>query len=206
VQNILMKPAPEWEKIDGEPASVNSLFLGYACVLALIPVVASILGGLLNALVFHSILGVVGTLISTLVVAVLTYVISLGAVYVFGLIINALATSFGGTANAIQAMKVAVYGMTAAWVSGIFGFIPVLGLLIGLLGLGYSFYLIYLGVARLMKPPADKAVGYAAVSLAIYVVLYFVLVFIIGIISAIVLATAGAAAVTTTAVGAAATH
>ena len=47
VQNILMKPAPEWEVIEGEAGErVQSLFMGYACVLALIPAVASIIGGL----------------------------------------------------------------------------------------------------------------------------------------------------------------
>jgi len=204
VQNILMKPAPEWQVIDGESASVQSLFLGYACVLALIPAIASIIGGLLGALVFHAVLGLVPTLISTLVTAVLSYAIGLGAIYVFGLIINALATSFSGTSNSLQAMKVAVYGMTAAWVAGIFGFIPVLGGLIGLIGFGYSCYLIYLGVAQLMKPPADKAVAYAAVSLVIYVVIFAVLIWVIFLVSAILVTmTAGTAAVT--AVGAA-TH
>ena len=36
VQNILMKPAAEWDVIDGEAATIPGLFTGYACILAAI--------------------------------------------------------------------------------------------------------------------------------------------------------------------------
>ena len=44
VQNILMKPAAEWDVIDGEPATVGGLYTGYACILAAIPAIASVIG------------------------------------------------------------------------------------------------------------------------------------------------------------------
>lgn len=185
VQNILMQPRVEWQAIEGEPATTQSLFLGYAAPLALIPAIAAILGSLVSALIFHSVLGLVGGLISAVVVAILSFVIGLGGVFVFGLIINALASSFGAAGNALQSMKVAVYGMTAAWVAGILGFIPLLGSLVSLVGFGYSCYLIYLGIVQLMKPPADKAVAYAVVSIVIYVVIFAVLLWIVAIITAI---------------------
>jgi hypothetical protein len=180
-----MQPRVEWQAIEGEPATTQSLFLGYAAPLALIPAIAAILGSLVSALIFHSVLGLVGGLISAVVVAILSFVIGLGGVFVFGLIINALASSFGAAGNALQSMKVAVYGMTAAWVAGILGFIPLLGSLVSLVGFGYSCYLIYLGIVQLMKPPADKAVAYAVVSIVIYVVIFAVLLWIVAIITAI---------------------
>ena len=47
VQNMLMKPAAEWDVIDGEAASVGSLFMGYACILAAIQPLAGIVSSLL---------------------------------------------------------------------------------------------------------------------------------------------------------------
>jgi hypothetical protein len=198
VQNILLKPAAEWDVIAAESATTQGLFMGYAAPLALLPVIGSVLGAILGALIFHTVFGGLGVgLIIALVGAVLGYVISLASTFVFGLIINALASSFDGTSDSTQAMKVAVYGMTAAWVAGILSFIPLLGALLGLVGFGYSCYLIYLGVAKLMKPPADKAVIYAVVAILIYIVLFAVVFWIISIITGIIIAmTVGTAALT----------
>jgi hypothetical protein len=89
------------------------------------------------------------------------FVLSLVAVYVIGLIIDALAPTFGGTRNPIQALKVAAYSSTASWLAGVFALLPGLRVL-QILGL-YSLYLLYLGLPVLMKAPQDKAVGYTAV-------------------------------------------
>jgi len=171
VQGILMSPAAEWDKIEGEAATPQSLFTGYACILAAIPAVAQIIGGLfpvciLGVCVHRSLIGVV-------VGAVLFYVLSLVGVFVTGLIIDELAPSFGGTKNRVQALKVVVYGWTAAWLAGIFAILPMLSIL-GIVGL-YSFYLIYLGLPKMMKAPQDKALGYTVVSLILAFIVYVVI-------------------------------
>lgn len=76
----------------------------------------------------------------------------------------------------MQALKVAAYSSTAAWLAGIFILIPALGFL-QILGL-YSLYLLYLGLPRLMKTPEDKALVYTA----IVIVAAFVIIAIIGVI------------------------
>ena len=53
--------------------------------------------------------------------------------------------------------------MTAAWLAGVFVILPALSIL-SILGL-YSFYLYYLGLPKLMKAPADKALVYTIVSI-----------------------------------------
>ncbi len=171
IQGILMTPRTEWDKIDGEAATPQSLFMGYACILAAIPAIAQIIGGLfpicvLGVCVHRSLIGVV-------VGAVLYYILSLVGVFVTGLIIDELAPSFGGTKNRVQALKVVVYGWTAAWLAGIFAILPMLSIL-GIVGL-YSFYLIYLGLPKLMKSPQDKALGYTAVSLILAIIIYVVI-------------------------------
>ncbi|HEV8613124.1 MAG TPA: YIP1 family protein, partial [Gemmatimonadales bacterium] len=92
---------------------------------------------------------------------------------VLALIIDALAPSFGGQKNPIQALKVAVYSSTAAWLAGIFAIIPSLGVL-GILGL-YSLYLLYLGLPILMKAPQDKAIGYTLVVVIVGIVIFVVI-------------------------------
>jgi len=183
VQNILMKPAAEWDVIDREPATTAGLFTGYACILAAIPAVAA----LIQFSVFHHnpIVGVV--------VAVLSYVSSLAAVFIMALIIDALAPSFGAQKSQIQALKLAVYSYTASWVAGILNIVPLLGILVLVAGL-YGLYIMYLGLPKLMKSPADKTVGYFVVTILVAIVVNIIIGIIIGAITAAMLLSAAATA------------
>lgn len=184
VKYILTRPKFEWPVIDAESATIKGLFTRYAMVLAAIPAVASLIG----QVVFLR-FSPVGALMG----AALTYVLSLVSVYVLGLIIDALAPTFGGTKNPVKAMQVAVYSMTAAWVAGVLNIIPTLGWLSGLLGL-YGFYLLYLGLPVLMKTTADKSLGYAIVVVVAAIILWAIVASVIGaIILSVGLAGAGAA-------------
>lgn len=196
VQNILLKPGAEWDVIAGEPATVQGLFTGYAMLVALLPAIGGILGALMTGLLFHSPMGTSVALMVGLIGAVIGYVLTLVVVFVFALIVDALAGTFGAAANRLQATKVSVYGFTASWVAGFFSFVPVIGFLLALAGFGYSCYLIYLGIAKVMKPPADKAVAYAAVAIAINVVIYFVALMILAIITGIMITIMAGAAMT----------
>jgi ABC-type multidrug transport system fused ATPase/permease subunit len=192
VQNILMKPAAEWDVIEAEPATVQGLYTGYACILAAIPAVAT----MIQVAVFgHSpVLAVIS--------GVIGYVLALVGLYLVAFIINALASSFGATANQIQAFKLATYANTAGWVAGAANIIPAVGGLISLVGAIYGLYLLYIGLPKLMKSPADKTTAYFIVTLVVAFVVYFVVAIVVGIITGIIAAmTIGAAAVT----GAAAT-
>src|SRR5476649_779315 len=82
VQNILMKPAAEWDVIDGETASTGGLYTGYACILAAVAVV-------LQALLFTH-----WAVIPMVVIAVLSYFAQLLGVFISAFIIDALAPSF----------------------------------------------------------------------------------------------------------------
>ncbi|WP_295190629.1 Yip1 family protein [uncultured Brevundimonas sp.] len=176
VKGILLQPKSEWLKIDGEFATTKSLFTRYAMILAAIGPVCSLLGGQLMP-----IMGMKLSIVGAIVVALVSYGMSLAGVFLLGLIINALAPNFGGTANKVQAMKLAVYSWTAAWLAGVFGLIPMLGIL-AILGL-YSFYLLFVGLPILMKVPEDKKVGYFIVTVIAGVVMYFIISAIVGAIS-----------------------
>jgi hypothetical protein len=170
VQGILLTPAAEWDRIEPEAATVQGLFIGYAAILAAIPAIATLLGYLL----FNRLFLIVGV-----IAAVASYAINLAVVFLVGFVIDALAPSFGAQKNLVQAMKLSVYSFTAVWVAGVVGFIPVLGALIALGAAIYGFYILYLGFEKLTKSPADKTVGYYAVSLVIAFISYVILTWIV---------------------------
>jgi hypothetical protein len=172
VKEILLQPSATWEKIAAETASVKGLYTGYVMILAAIPAVATLIG--------TSVVGMGGfglnfkmPIVWGVPIAIVSYIISLVMVYIFALVIDAMAPNFGTEKNRPQAFKVAAYTGTAAWLAGIFALIPALGAL-GLLGL-YSVYLLYLGLKKVMKAPEDKSVGYTAVVVIIMIVAGFVL-------------------------------
>jgi len=161
VKNILVTPKTEWPVIAAEKTTVADLYQGYIAILAAIPAVAGFIGSILIGF------SIVGGLIQ----AVLTYVLSLALTYVMALIIDALATTFDGQKNQVQALKTAAYTYTASWVAGIALIVPIIGGLIALLGSIYGIYLLYLGLPATMKCPSDKAVGYTAVTIICGIVL-----------------------------------
>jgi hypothetical protein len=177
-KRILLQPGQEWQVINTETTTTADLYKSYIVPLAAIRPVASTIG--------MSVVGVsvpffgtyrvpIGASISH---AVVTYVMTLVGVYVLALIINALAPTFAAQKNDIQALKVAAYASTAAWLAGIFTLIPLLSIL-GILGL-YSLYLLYLGLPILMKAPQEKALAYTAVVVVAAIVVFAVVSFVAG--------------------------
>lgn len=167
-KNIILQPKQEWPVIAGETHTVQGLYTQYVMILAAIAPVASFIG--------YSLVGFggFGTTVRIPIGAgvaymVVSYLLSLGAVYVLALVIDALAPNFGSEKNFMQAFKVAAFAPTASWLAGIFSIVPALAIL-GLLGL-WSLYLLFLGLPLLMKTPADKAVPYTVVVIIVVIVI-----------------------------------
>ena len=172
VKGVILKPAPTWDAINAESASVKSLMLGVAAPLAAIGPVAALIGGQLFGYGAMGI-NVKPDLGAALQIAIVTYVLALAGVFVLSLIIDALAPTFGGTRNKVQALKVAVYSSVPGWVAGALGILPALTILIVIAGI-YGLYVMYLGLPKLMKSPPDKAVGYTAAAVVSAIVIYMI--------------------------------
>lgn len=179
-KNICLTPKTEWPVVEGEAATNGGLITSYVLPLAAIGAVAGFIG---SVVVGYSIPFVGGTVrtgvVAGLVTAVLAMAFAVAAVFILSLIIDALAPSFGGQKNPMQAMKVAVYSYTPAWLAGILSIIPMLGILGVLISL-YGFYLLYLGLQQLMKSPQDKAIGYTVVVVICAIVVSVILSVIVG--------------------------
>ena len=172
VKAILLKPNETWPEIKNESTTVKTLFTSYAAVLAAIPPIAFFIG--------FSLIGMSGLdfryripLGAGLGHLIVSYAFSLVGIYVVGIIIDALAPSFGSSKNQLNAMKVAVYSWTPGWLAGIFLIIPSLSPITMLVSL-YGLYLLYLGLPILMETPKDKAMGYVIVTIVVSIVVSFV--------------------------------
>lgn len=172
IRDILTRPTPTWEVIDTEPATISGLYRSWVIPLAAIPAVSSFIGLTVFGVGF---LGVHyrPSIIATAISSVVTYLLTLAMVYVLALVIDALAPSFGGQKDRIQAFKVAAYSGTAAWLAGVFQLIPMLAWL-GLVGL-YSLYLMWRGLPKLMKTPPEKTLGYVVVVILVSAVAWIII-------------------------------
>jgi hypothetical protein len=163
VQKILLTPDTEWSVIAQETTPPGTLISGYVLPLAAIGAIAGLIGGSLVGQTLPFIGGTYRVPIATgMVVAVFAVCMAVVGVFVLSVIINALAPTFGAQKDSAQALKVAAYSFTPAWVAGVLQIVPALGVL-AILGALYGLYLLYLGLPRLMRAPQDKAVGYVAV-------------------------------------------
>ncbi len=179
-KNLILTPAAEWDKISAETHTVQDLYTGWIMILAAIPALATFVG--------FSLVGVGAfglsyrvPVMSGIAHAIASYLLALGSVYVFALVIDALSPTFGGEKNFLQAFKVAAFAPVASWLAGVFHLLPALSIL-AILGL-YSVYLLYVGLPRLMKTPAEKAMPYTAVVIVVGIVISIL----VGVVSALLL-------------------
>jgi hypothetical protein len=173
-KNILFQPRAEWRTIAAETATAQSLYRRYVLVLAAIGPICSIIGNSavgFTVPVFHIHYRV--PLGSSFAYAVLDYVLTLVGVYVFALILDALAPTFGGIKDRTQALKLSAYSMTPAWLIAVVSLYPPLGI-VRMIGL-YGLFLLYLGLPPLMKSPREKSLGYTVAAIAAAVVIYLVI-------------------------------
>ena len=170
---MILNPRLTWQTIKAESTTIKQLFLNYAAPLALIPPLSSFIGLVLFGTRLptgHMMRPLLGELLA---ITVLSYVVSVLAVFSVGLIINLLAPYFSSKADFIQSMKLAVYSATPVWLAGIFSLLPGLGVL-AILGL-YGIYLLVLGLPELLETPPDKILWYTLSIILVTIIVNFLL-------------------------------
>lgn len=168
-KNIIVKPKEEWLVIERENTPIPQLVVSYLIPLALIPAIAAFIRyGLIGFGQFGG-----ATIAWGLKQAIISFVSTVGGVYLTAYIIDLLAVNFGSVKNYRRAMQLVVYSYTPMLLAGVFQIIPLLSFL-SIVGL-YGLYLLYIGLAPLMKTPADKVTGYFVVSLVVMIAIYIVI-------------------------------
>ena len=172
VKNILLTPKTEWEVINGETATPQSLLIGYVLPLAIVAAAGSLLKGLLFAGTFG--------LKYFILTAVIAFIASVISYYITVIIVDMLAPSFASEKDMGKSAQLVAYSGTSSYVGALLSFIPIVGWLIALAAWAYGVYLMYLGIGPLKKTPEDKKVVYMIVAFLIMIVLYFIIVAILG--------------------------
>jgi hypothetical protein len=158
---ILVDPAAAWRGIEKDVGDPAYLLSRYVALLALIPALSSFIGAVLVGVIAPSGAVIRADLIDGLLGAIFSYAASCAIVLLLGLVINLLATLFGGRRNFESAFKLAVYSLTPLWVAGIFLLLP--GLRFLLLTGAYGIYLFFIGAPRLTKVPEQQATNFTLV-------------------------------------------
>jgi hypothetical protein len=168
-KNIIVQPAREWDVISMETPNSNQIITGYVLPLAGAAALAAFIG---YAFVGINMFGVRVAGIDWGIYQALTILIgAIVSVYLTAVIIEALAPSFQSEKNFNRSLQLVAYSFTPAWLGGLLALIPSLAFIGSLFGL-YSLYLLYIGLPKLKKTPADKQTGYFVVSLVVCIVVY----------------------------------
>lgn len=158
-KNIMMQPKAEWQRIATENTGLGALLTGYVLPLAAIGAVAGVIGSML----FLGMLFGAAGLIPAVIGAAISVGMTLLGVFLCGLLINALASSFGSQPNQVRANQLAAYSATASLIGSWGAIIPFLGWLFALAGGIYSVVLFYMGLTPMMQTPEDKRVLFTIV-------------------------------------------
>jgi hypothetical protein len=162
IKNIVLRPKSEWPIIAPEPTTVAQLYIGYVMPLSALAAVMSFVHMSLIGVSLPFAGAVRMPVESGLVSAVAAFGFGLVGLFLLGLIVNALAPTFSGARDLRQALKVAAYSLTPAWLSSVLALSPMLPTLLQFLAGLYGIYVLYLGLPVVMRSPREKAFGYTA--------------------------------------------
>ena len=174
VKGMLLEPRATWKEIDSEFSKSGEIWVKYILPLAAIGPIASTIGMILFGRRIALTRLTQDVPVATAIAhGVATYVLALLSVLVLSRIISLLASGFGGSRNDVQGLKAAAYASTAAWVGGVFLIFPPLAIVSLIFSL-YSLVLLYLGLPIVMKVPQDRAMGYTAVVIIVWIVVMLI--------------------------------
>lgn len=171
-KNIIVSPNKEWDVIALEQPNTGQIITNYVLLLAGAAALAAFIGyGLIG---FGYGLFRYAGVSWGLYHAINVLVGAIAGVFISALVIDALAPSFGSEKNMGRSVQLVAYSYTPAWVGGLLAIFPPLAI-IGLIAGIYGLYLLYIGMPKLKKTPADKHAGYFVVSLVTIIVVYIII-------------------------------
>src|SRR5438552_8796146 len=171
-KNIIVSPNKEWDVIALEQPNTGQIIFGYVLLFAGAAAVAAFIG-----------YGLIGFSVGFLHYATATWGIyhalsvlveAIAGVFISAIVIDALAPSFGSQKNMGRSIQLVAYSYTPGWIGALLAIFPPLAIIGVIAGL-YGFYLLYIGIPKLKKTPADKQAGYFVVSIVTIIVVYVVI-------------------------------
>ena len=168
---LITKSNEEWDKIQNESLSLKNLYINYAIIVYAIPSVALLFG----MIIMGAPIGM------SLIMSIIFYILTIGIIYLIGILIDVIGKQFGGTKDMLGSQKLAVFSLTPFGLIGALfilpiggsGYVPGIFYLIILISL-YSFYLMYLGASKIKNIAKDKLVPFIVIIAVIWVVLIYI--------------------------------
>jgi hypothetical protein len=167
--NLVKSPANFMRQNNDSAVPVNTAIINYVAILALIPLIATLVGDLW----FY---GSAGYAITG---AITSYIFEIIGVIVVGIVIWKLAPSFGTVTDQSRATLLAAFVYTPFFLISIVEFIPFIGGLT-ILGLLYGLYILWLGLPIMLGTRPDKVLVYFIVILVVSIIVYAVIGTIVG--------------------------
>jgi Yip1-like protein len=160
LKGILFEPRSEWPKIAAEPATAQSIYLGWVLGFAAIGPLAALIMGL-------------GGHAAQFALAV--YVIALVITFILAMIVDALSPAFGGSKDFVASLKLVAYSLTVVWIAGIAPvlLLPLFGVFVLIAAGIYAAYTFLIGAPALKRCAADRSVPYTIVVLLCVIVLHY---------------------------------
>jgi hypothetical protein len=151
----------------GSSVSISSLITNYVAIIALVPLVATLVG---EAVYYSSRFDPHNVAAGSVEVAIVTYIFQIIGVVIVGAVIWKLAPHFASKTDQTRATVLAAYGYTPVALIAVVDFIPQIADLT-FLGLLYGLYIVYLGLPILMGTPKDRVITYlVAILIAAFIV------------------------------------
>lgn len=172
VKNILVTPKTEWNAINAEATTPQSLLMTYVLPLAAV----SMIGPLLTGFPFPGAF----SLNYYLITAAIAFITTVLSYYISIYVIDMLAPNFGSEKDLNKSAQLVAYSGTPSYVAGLLSFIPVIGGLLKFAAWIYSIYIMYLGLGPLKKTVEDKKIIYLIVAFIVMVAIMLVISAILG--------------------------
>ena len=171
IPGLLFNPDGEWRKL--EPSANRGANLLYAVLMALIPAAAW----------YHGTTAVgwqVGegdtirlTAGSAMELIVLFYAAMVASVVAIGYFIHWMADNYGARSSLMHGITVAGFTATPLFLTGAIGVFPALSIALplGIVGLGWSLWLLYTGIPVVMHVPRERGFLFASAVVAVCLVI-----------------------------------
>ncbi|MFC0229446.1 Yip1 family protein [Serratia aquatilis] len=173
VWGLLAHPSTEFKHIKSENESVSHLYTHHVLLMALIPVICAFIGTTQLGWLSGSGHALRLDMLTAFYTAVAFYLLMLAGVAFMGKVIHFMARRYESRPSLHRCMVFAGYVATPMFLSGLVALYPVLWLclFVGIIGLVYSGYLLYVGIPHFLNIDSKEGFIFSSWTLAIGVLL-----------------------------------
>lgn len=169
VWGLLAHPNAELKQIKSENETVSHLYTHHVLLMALIPVISAFIGTTQTGWLSGEGQAIRLDMFTAFYSAVAFYLLMLAGVAIMGKVIHWMARRYESRPNLHLCMVFAGYVATPMFLSGLVALYPVvwLCLFVGIIGLAYSGYLLYLGIPHFLNIDRKEGFLFSSSTLAI---------------------------------------